>query len=40
MAAEAIGHEAAGAIEEAADVVAPKPCGAGAEAVNDRGEDA
>ena len=39
MAAEAIGHEAAGAIKEPADVVAPQPCGAVAEGVDDGAED-
>lgn len=39
MAAEAIGHEPAGAVVEAADVVAPKACGAAAQLVNDGPED-
>ncbi len=39
VAAEAIGHEPAGAVEEATDVVAPEACGAAAEGVDDGAED-
>jgi hypothetical protein len=39
VAAEAIGHEPAGAVEETTDVVAPEACGASAEGVDDGLED-